>query len=67
MTISNLSGLEIQTIHGTCTCENNVSLLGFDIDFMLTFHDHVADICKKASKQLADKKDWADFFRNKVK
>ena len=40
----------------TCTCENNVSSLGIDIDFMLTFHEHVADICKKASKQLANKK-----------
>ena len=34
-------------------CENNVSLLGINIDFMLKFDDHVTEICKKASKQLA--------------
>ena len=33
--------------------ENNVSLLGINIDFMLKFDDHVTEICKKASKQLA--------------
>ena len=30
-------------------CENNVSLLGINIDFMLKFDDHVTEICKKAS------------------
>ena len=40
-------------------CENNVSLLGINIDFMLKFDDHVTEICKKASKQLAVfKKTW---------
>lgn len=34
-------------------CEDNVTLLGVNIDFMLSFDDHVTDICKKASKQLA--------------
>ena len=34
-------------------CEENVTLLGVNIDFMLSFDDHVTDICKKASKQLA--------------
>ena len=34
-------------------CDNNVTLLGINIDFMLRFDDHVAEICKKASKQLA--------------
>ena len=34
-------------------CEINVSLLGINIDFMLKFDDHVTEICKKASKQLA--------------
>ena len=33
--------------------ENNVSLLGINIDFMLKFDDHVTEICIKASKQLA--------------
>ena len=32
-------------------CENNVSLLGINIDFMLKFDNHVTEICKKASKQ----------------
>ena len=34
-------------------CENNVTLLGINIDFMLRFDDHVSQICKRASKQLA--------------
>ena len=34
-------------------CDNNVTLLGINIDFMLCFDDHVAEICKIASKQLA--------------
>ena len=34
-------------------CEDNVTLLGINIDFMLKFDDRVTDICKKASKQLA--------------
>ena len=34
-------------------CENNVTLLGINVDFMLQFDDHVSQICKRASKQLA--------------
>lgn len=34
-------------------CEDNVTLFGVNIDFMLKFDNHVADICRKASKQLA--------------
>ena len=34
-------------------CEDNVTLLGVNIDFMLNFNDHISDICKKASQQLA--------------
>ena len=34
-------------------CEDNVTLLGINIDFMLRFDDHVSQICKRASKQLA--------------
>ena len=34
------------------TCDDNVTLLGINIDFMLKFDDHVSDICRKASKQL---------------
>ena len=42
-------------------CDNNVTLLGINIDFMLRFDDHVAEICKKASKQLAVLKRLAAF------
>ena len=34
-------------------CENNVTLLGVNIDYLLKFDDHVSDVCKKASRQLA--------------
>ena len=34
-------------------CEDNVTLLGINIDFILRFDDHVSQICKRASKQLA--------------
>ena len=33
-------------------CEDNDTLLGINIDFMLRFDDHVYQICKRASKQL---------------
>ena len=28
------------------TCDDNVTLLGINIDFMLKFDDHVSDICR---------------------
>ena len=31
-------------------CEENETLLGVNIDFMLSFDDHVTDICKKSFK-----------------
>ena len=34
-------------------CEDNVTLLGINIYFMLRFDDHLSQICKRASKQLA--------------
>ena len=34
-------------------CDNNVTPLGINIDFMLNFNDHISEICKKASQQLA--------------
>ena len=34
-------------------CEDYVVLLGIDIDHMLTFNDHITDICKKSARQLA--------------
>ena len=32
-------------------CEDNATLLGINIDFMLRFDDHVSQICKRDSKQ----------------
>ena len=46
ITSFNIDSVEIK-------CEDNVTLLGINIDFMLRFDDHVTQICKKASKQLA--------------
>ena len=46
ITSFNISNTDIQ-------CEDNVTLLGVNIDFLLKFDSHVTDICKKASKQLA--------------
>ena len=34
-------------------CDDNVTLLGINLDYMLKFDDHVSEICKKASQQLA--------------
>ena len=34
-------------------CDDNVTLLGVNIDFMLNLNDHISDICRKASQQLA--------------
>ena len=39
---------ENTTIHG----ENSVVLLGIEIDHSLTFNTHIANICKKAARQL---------------
>ena len=41
---------------------NNDTLLGINIDFMLRFDDHVSQICKRASKQLAFLKRIGRFF-----
>ena len=46
ITSFNIDSVEIK-------CDGNVTLLGVNIDFMLRFDDHVSEICKKASKQLA--------------
>ena len=40
---------ENTTIH----CENYVVLLGIEVDHSLTFNTHIANICKKAARQLA--------------
>lgn len=47
----NISSFHIDTVD--IKCADNVTLLGINIDFMLSFDDHVSEICKKASKQLA--------------
>ena len=59
MIILSLFGLEIEMLH------ENVTFLGINIDFMLKFDDYVADIRKKASKQLAVLKKLGRFFRGK--
>ena len=33
-------------------CEDSVVLLGIELDHMLTFNDHITDICKKSARQL---------------
>ncbi|MCW4342517.1 MAG: reverse transcriptase family protein [Candidatus Thiodiazotropha endolucinida] len=47
----NIKSFQIDSV--TIECEENVTLLGVNIDFLLNFESHVSDICKKASKQLA--------------
>ena len=40
-------------------CENNVSFLGINIDFMLKFCDHATEFCKKGFKTISCfKKNW---------
>ena len=34
------------------TCEEVVKILGVDIDFNLSFDQHISNICKKAAQQL---------------
>ena len=52
---------------GDISREDNISLLGVNIDFMLQFDDHVSDICKKASKQLAVLKRFRRFLTKQGK
>ena len=41
------------TIHdNTVKCEDSDKLLGVTIDYMLNFHLHISDICKKAARQI---------------
>ena len=47
----NIASFKVDSVE--IKCEENVTLLGANIDFMLSFDDHVTDICKKSSKQLA--------------
>ena len=48
-------------------CEESVTLLGVNIDFLLNFNSHVSEICKKASKQLAVLKRLGRFLTKKGK
>ena len=47
----NIASFKVDSVE--IKCEENVTLLGVNIDFMLSFDDHVTDLGKKASKQLA--------------
>ena len=48
-------------------CEDNVTLLGVNIDFNLDFSNHISEICRKASKQLAVLKRLGRFLTKKGK
>ena len=43
-------------------CESNVTLLCVNIDFMLSFNDHVREICKKKKKYI-----YIYIYRNHIK
>ena len=43
----NIASFKVDSVE--IKCEENVTLLGVNIDFMLSFDDHVTDICKKKS------------------
>ena len=47
----NIASFKVDSVE--VKCEENVTLLGVNIDFILSFDDHLTDICKKASKQLS--------------
>ena len=48
-------------------CDDSVTLLGINIDYMLKFDAHVSEICKKASKQLAVLKRLGGFLTKQGK
>lgn len=48
-------------------CEDSVTLLGINIDYMLKFDEHVSELCKKASKQLAVLKRLGGFLSKQGK
>ena len=56
----NIESFHIDSVN--IECEENVTLLGVNIDFLLNFDQHISDICKKASKQLAVLKRTGSFF-----
>ena len=48
-------------------CDDSVTLLGINIDYMLKFDAHVSEICKQASKQLAVLKRLGGFLTKQGK
>ena len=44
----NIASFKVDSVE--IKCEENVTFLGVTIDFMLSFDDHVTDICKKSFK-----------------
>ena len=60
ITSFNIDSVEIK-------CDGHVTLLGVNIDFMLRLDDHVSEICKKASKQLAALKRLGRFLTKQGK
>ena len=44
----NIASFKIDSVE--IKCEDNVNLFGVNIDFMLSFDDHVTDICKTSFK-----------------
>lgn len=49
----------------TVKCEDSVTLLGVNIDFLLNFNDHISGMCKKAAVQLAVLKRIGKFLTKK--
>ena len=55
ITIGNKSNKEITSFtieQNNIPCENNVKLLGIEIDYQLNFDTQIANLCKKAARQL---------------
>ena len=44
----NIASFKVESVE--IKCKENVTLLGVNIDLMLSFHDHVTDIYKKSFK-----------------
>ena len=61
----NIASFKVDSVE--IKCEETVTLLGVNIDLMLSFDDHMTDICKKASKQLAVLKRFGRFLTKQGK
>ena len=61
-------GIDSFDLEGTqIKCEENVTMLGINIDHMLKMDKHVSEICQKASKQLAVLKRLGKFLTKQGK